>query len=59
MGRRKRVKGVMPVMWTRRQFLKAAGAATLWPSARTPKAATAAGAVVNDIQSQLNSTRVA
>jgi len=53
------LKGVMPAMWTRRQFLKAAGAVTLWPSGCAPHVARPSGAVVNDIQSQINSTRVA
>jgi FAD/FMN-containing dehydrogenase len=45
-------------MWTRRQFLQAAGAATLWTGGRVPPVSSAAGTVVNDVQSQLNATRV-
>ena len=45
-------------MLTRRQFLKMTGAVALWPSGCARETSGPTGTLVNDIQSQLNATRV-
>lgn len=45
-------------MLTRRQFLKVSGATALWPSGCAWQASSPIGTQVNDVQSQLNATRV-
>lgn len=45
-------------MLNRRDFLKAAGLLALWPSGCFRQTSGSAGTVVNDVQSQLNPTRV-
>jgi len=45
-------------MLTRRQFLKMTGAVALWPSGCVRETSGPTGTLVNDIQSQLNATRV-
>jgi hypothetical protein len=46
------------MMVTRRQFLKLTGAAALWPSGCAGLLSRPVGVEVNDVQSQLNATRV-
>jgi len=45
-------------MMTRRDFMKAAGLLALWPYGCARQTSAPAGAVVNDVHSQLNPTRV-
>src|SRR3989304_4981850 len=45
-------------MMTRRDFMKAAGLLALWPYGCARQTSAPAGAVVNDVHSQLNPTKV-
>ncbi len=55
----KKGSGEVKQMLNRRDFLKAAGLLALWPSGCLHQASEQTGTVVNDVQSQLNPTRVA